>query len=87
MMRKSTIQKLVDKALADGPKAVPSKGMKYLKDVPIGSMLETKLGTRGVLIELHANAKVVILHSNCSKDDKNYYLGKQIISEHTEVYK
>jgi hypothetical protein len=87
MMRKSTIKKLVKKALADGPKMMPSEGMKYLKDVPIGSMFETSTGMRGVLIELYSNAKVVILHANCAPEDKSYYLGKQIISEHTEVYK
>ena len=87
MMRKSTIKKLVNKALADGPKMKPSKGMKYLKDVPVGGMFETNSGMRGVLIELNANAKVVILNVNVSDEDKQYYTGKQIISADNEVYK
>ena len=87
MMRKSTIKKLVNKALANGPKMKPSKGMKYLKDIPIGSMFETATGMRGVLIELTANAKVVILSVNVAQEDASYYTGKQIISADTEVLK
>ena len=61
MMRKSTIKKLVNKALADGPKMKPSKGMKYLKDVPVGGMFETNSGMRGVLIELRSKNEIINL--------------------------
>ena len=78
---------LVKRALKNGPKSKPAPGMKYLKDIPIGSMFETATGMRGVLIELTANAKVVILSVNVAQEDASYYTGKQIISADTEVLK
>ena len=84
MMKTST---LVKKALKNGPKFRPSKGMMYLKDLPVGKMFETPNGTRGVLIECNVNAKVVILSVNVSDEDAPYYLGKKIIASETEVYK
>tara|TARA_R100000742_G_C4263536_1_gene81383 strand:+ start:711 stop:962 length:252 start_codon:yes stop_codon:yes gene_type:complete len=83
-MKASTLAK---RALKNGPKPKPAPGMKYLKDVPVGSMFETATGMRGVLIEINANAKVVILNVNVSDEDKQYYTGKQIISADTEVLK
>ena len=50
-------------------------------------MFETPGGTRGVLIECEINAKVVILSVDVPDEDRNYYLGKQIIAAETEVYK
>ena len=50
-------------------------------------MFETSSGMRGVLIELNANAKVVILSVNVAQEDASYYTGKQIISADTEVLK
>ena len=88
-MKKRTmkISTLVKRALNNGPKFSPSKGMMYLKDLPVGKMFETKLGTRGVLIECNVNAQVVILSVNINKEDTSYYLGKKIIGAETEVYK
>jgi len=85
-MNKKT-KNLVKKALKNGFKAKPPKGMKYLKDVPVGKMFITNSGMRGVLIDIGVNAKVVILDVKVSDDDKQYYLGKQTISATTEVYK
>jgi len=82
------LKKLVNKALKDSPKAVPSKGCKYLKDVPVGSIFVTRTGMKGVLIDCEINAKVIILSvPNIEEEDKNYYLGKQLISTYTEVLK
>ena len=78
---------LVKRALKNGHKSKPAPGMKYLKDVPVGGMFETATGMRGVLIELTANAKVVILSVNVAQEDASYYTGKQIISADTEVLK
>ena len=50
-------------------------------------MFETKLGTRGVLIDCNVNAQVVILSVNINKEDTPYYLGKKLIGAETEVYK
>ena len=68
-------------------KTKPAPGLMYLKDIPIGKMFETPGGTRGVLIECEINAKVVILSVDVPDEDRNYYLGKQIIAAETEVYK
>ena len=83
----NTIERLKKKALKDNFKTKPAPGLMYLKDVPIGKMFETPGGTRGVLIECEINAKVVILSVDVPDEDKNYYLGKQIIASETEVYK
>ncbi len=84
MMKTST---LVKKALKNGPKFRPSKGMMYLKDLPVGKMFTTPFGTRGVLIECNVNAKVIILSANVNDEDSSYYLGKKIIAAETEIYK
>ena len=83
----NTIERLKKKALKDNFKTKPAPGLMYLKDVPIGKMFETPGGTRGVLIECEINAKVVILSVDVPDEDRNYYLGKQIIAAETEVYK
>ena len=83
----NTIERLKKKALKDNFKTKPAPGLIYLKDVPIGKMFETPGGTRGVLIECEINAKVVILSVDVPDEDRNYYLGKQIIAAETEVYK
>ena len=80
------IATLVSKALKNKFKVKPAKGYKYLKDLEVGSLFETSSGMRGVLINAEINANVVITNvPNISNEDKNYYLGKQIISSHTEV--
>jgi len=83
----NTIERLKKKALKDNFKTKPAPGLMYLKDIPIGKMFETPGGTRGVLIECEINAKVVILSVDVPDEDRNYYLGKQIIAAETEVYK
>tara|TARA_R100001244_G_scaffold18230_1_gene19168 strand:- start:158 stop:409 length:252 start_codon:yes stop_codon:yes gene_type:complete len=81
------ISTLVKRALKNGPKFRPAKGMMYLKDLPIGKMFETASGTRGILIECDVNARVIILSSNLNDDDSSYHLGKKIIAAKTEIYK
>ena len=83
----NTIERLKKKALKDNFKTKPAPGLMYFKDIPIGKMFETPGGTRGVLIECEINAKVVILSVDVPDEDRNYYLGKQIIAAETEVYK
>ena len=78
---------LVKRALKNGPKWKPAKGMMYLKDLPIGKMFMTEMGTRGVLISCEVNAKVIILSTDVSDEDSPYYLGKRIIGAKTEIYK
>jgi hypothetical protein len=81
-----SIERLAKKALKDNFKTKPAPGLIYLKDLPIGKMFETPGGTRGVLIECEINAKVVILDVKVPEEDRQYYLGKHIISGETEVY-
>ena len=86
-MKNITIERLSMKALKDSFKAKPAPGMMYLKDLPIGKMFETSSGIRGVLLDCEINAKVVILDAKVEEEDRQYYLGKQIIASETEVYK
>ena len=51
---------LVKRALKNGFKSKPPKGYKYLKELPVGSLLETSIGTRGILLDSDINARVVI---------------------------
>ncbi len=81
------ISTLVKRALKNGPKFKPAKGMMYLKDLPVGKVFTTESGIRGVLIECNVNAKVIILSVNASEEVSSYYLGKKIIAAETEIYK
>jgi len=83
--KKSSTASLATKALKNKPKFKPANGYKYLKNLEPGSMFHTQSGMKGVLIECDANAKVIIMDVNVDPDDKNYYLGKHIISAKTEV--
>jgi|TARA_R100000458_G_scaffold48584_1_gene47711 hypothetical protein len=78
------ISTLVKRALKDGFKTKPAHGYKYLEDLPVGSLFETSSGTRGILLDSSINAKVVITDTEV-KDYPDYYLGKRIISNKTEV--
>jgi len=74
----------VKRALKNGFKTKPSKGYKYLKDIKVGSLFETGFGTRGILLDSGVNAKVIITQTEV-KDYPEYYLGKKLISNKTEV--
>ena len=79
-------KRLVKKALKDKVKWKPSKGYKYLRDLPIGSLFEINGGMRGILINYTVNCKVIITDApNISKRERESYLGKQIIASKTEV--
>tara|TARA_R100001463_G_scaffold36877_2_gene79382 strand:+ start:1126 stop:1464 length:339 start_codon:yes stop_codon:yes gene_type:complete len=81
------IKKLVNKALKDKPKNIPAKGYVFLKSLDEGTHFETQTGTRGLLISKNINCEVIVTHVNVAKEDKAYYLGKQIFPETTEVKK
>ena len=79
-------KRLVKKALKDKVKWKPSKGYKYLRDLPIGSLFEINGGMRGLLINYTVNCKVIITDApNISKRERESYLGKQTIASKTEV--
>ena len=78
--------RLANKALKNGFKTKPSKGYKFLEDLELGSYFVTHTRMKGILIECETNAKVIITEvPNTSPEDRNYYLGKQIIGTKTEV--
>ena len=80
------LPKMVKNALKNGFKSKQKKGMMLLRDLPVGKIFKTESGTKGVLIEINTNAKVVILSGDWPEEDKGYYLGKQLISADTEIY-
>ena len=78
--------RLATKALKNKPEWKPSKGYKYLKDIPVGKMFLTQSKLKGVLINCDVNAKVIIIDApSINPEDRNFYLGKKIIAAHTEV--
>ena len=84
---KSATDKLVAKALKDRPKHTPVKGYKYLENCKPGTIWTTQGGIKGVLVDCHTNAKVIIFEvpPYINPEDNNYYLGKHIIAAKTEV--
>ena len=80
------IKKLAEKALKDKPEWKPSKGYKYLKNIPVGSLFVTITGLRGILLNCEINAKVLITDVPEIYDKSlSFSLGKTIISSDTEV--
>ena len=78
------INNLVKKALLDGPKHIPSKGMMFLEDKKLGSVFETDT-IKGVLLDVNdCSAKVVIISND--NEDSNV-IGKIGIAGKTEVFK
>lgn len=72
------IKKLAQKALKDKPECRPADGYKYLEQLNPGAMFQ--VGTlKGILLECHTNAKVIIIESETMP------LGKTIISANTEI--
>lgn len=80
------INKLAEKALKDKPIWEPSNGYRYLKDLEKGSIFQIGDSMKGIYLDsTPTSAKVIILSCDCSEEDKSYYLGKQNISNETEV--
>lgn len=78
------INNLVKKALLDGPKHIPSKGMMFLKDKELGSVFETDT-IKGVLLDVNDSSSQVVIMSNTY--DESNVIGKIRIGGKTEVYK
>ena len=86
-LTKRRIATLVNKALKDKPKVLPAEGYKYLKDIEPGLIFLTESGMKGVYLESTPTSAKVIITSckHINEDDRAYYLGKQNISNRTEV--
>ena len=78
------INNLVKKALLDGPKHIPSKGMMFLEDKKLGSVFETNT-IKGVLLDVNDSSSQVVIMSNTY--DESNVIGKIRIGGKTEVYK
>jgi len=78
------INNMVKKALLDGPKHTPSKGMMFLEDKELGSVFETP-HIKGVLLDVNDSSAQVVIISNDIEDSNN--IGKVRIAGKTEVYK
>ena len=78
------INNLVKKALLDGPKHIPSKGMMFLEDKELGSVFETNT-IKGVLLDVNDSSSQVVIMSNTY--DESNVIGKIRIAGKTEVYK
>ena len=80
-------QKLAKLALADKPKWKPTKGYVYIKDVPVGELVDTGSGLRAIVIDNNAvSTSVLVLRAdNHPQKDKDFYLGKHRWGNETEV--
>ena len=78
------INNLVKKALLDGPKHIPSKGMMFLEDKKLGSVFETDT-IKGVLLDINDSSVQVVVMSNTYNESN--VIGKIRIGGKTEVYK
>ena len=77
------INNLVKKALLDGPKHIPSKGMMFLEDKKLGSVFETNT-IKGVLLDVNDSSSQVVIMSNTY--DESNVIGKIRIAGKTEVF-
>ena len=83
----NAINKLVKKALKNNFKAKPSKNRMYLKDVEPGEYFDTG-SLKGIKIETgNMGTKVIVMDAAVVEEDINYYLGKQLLGNKTEVLK
>ena len=77
------INNLVKKALLDGPKHIPSKGMMFLEDKKLGSVFETHT-IKGVLLDVNDSSSQVVIMSNTYEESN--VTGKIRIAGNTEVF-
>jgi hypothetical protein len=80
-------RKLAKTALNDKPECKPAKGFLYIKDVPVGELVDTGSGLRAIVIENNAvsTSVLVLKANNHSQKDRDFYLGKHRWGNETEV--
>ena len=80
-------RKLARLALDDKPKCKPAKGFLYIKDVPVGELVDTGSGLRAIVIDNNAvSTSVLVLRAdNQPQKDRDFYLGKHRWGNETEV--
>ena len=74
-------------ALINKPECKPSKGFLFIKDVPVGELVDTDSGLRAIVIDNNeVSTSVLVLRAdNHSQKDRNFYLGKHRWGNETEV--
>ena len=79
--------KLATTALIDKPKWLPAKGFIYIKDVPVGELVDTGSGLRAVVVDQSpVSTSVIVLRADQhSPSDRNFYLGRHRWGNETEV--
>ena len=79
--------KLAKLALNDKPTSNPPKGYMYIKDVPVGELVDTNGGLRAIVIDNNevSTSVLVIKADNHPQKDKDFYLGKHRWGNETEV--
>ena len=79
--------KLAMNALNDKPEWKPSKGFKYIKDVPVGELVYTSSGSKAVIINNTSVSTVVLVlgADHVPPEERNFYLGKHRWGNETEV--
>ena len=82
--RTATNNRLYKKALKDKPEFKAPKGKKFLKDVAIGTLIETSL-SRAILISTNNTSCTVLVTEYYGADNTDYYSGKQRWSPHTVI--
>ena len=80
-------RKLARLALDDKPECGPAKGFLYIKDVPVGELVDTSSGLRAIVIDNNkVSTSVLVLRAdNHPQKDKDFYLGKHRWGNETEV--
>lgn len=83
----NAINRLVKKALKNSFKARPIPNHMYLKDVGEGEYFDTG-SLKGIKIQTgNMGTQVIVMDVDVAEEDVNYYLGKQLLGNRTEVLK
>ena len=83
--RKYTTKTLVRRAIKNGFKSEPGKGLKYLKDCDLGDIVSTSL-SKAILIEIGSSScTVIVVEWSGYEETSDSYLGKQNWAPNTEV--
>ena len=77
------IHKIAKSAIKDKPKWKPSKGLSYIKDVPVGQLV--KVGNQTAIIVEHTDVSTVIHCVEYEGEDKSFYIGRHRWANTTEV--
>ena len=77
------IHKIAKSAIKNKPKWKPSKGLSYIKDVPIGQLVE--ISNQKAIVVQHTNVSTVVHCLEYKGEDKGFYIGRHRWANTTEV--